>query len=747
MTTFRPTKSIVDRDRRRDGRRARGPARWRTCPSSGSGCCIRTRCGWWSCWWRPATARAVWSSRRPSRGACSPSSRRPGRRPPLRPRPRRRRRPRLVAGSWLAGWRAAPAQLLATLATPPELGSLAAAVLVGWVASVHERRERASAEKLGALERRAGVDGAAIDELRRAALALRARNDRLDVSLTFLRGVARRLEGSDPGGRRRGRARAGDGAARRARRRGAAGRAARPGRSGRRGAAGPFRGGGRLEPRRPRRRLWRRTGPWRPPCAPAWRRGRSTCRAAVPATAISVAPILDSIRRRGWPAPRRARRARRPAGRRQRRRASRSRGDRRMVGGGARGRQERSRRAGAPPRAGASTRRRRRFHPRRRWSRGPSPRSMVDARSSRSSRWTRPRRAAGGCRRCPGSLAGVIDLRGALASRDPRGLASGGGRGGGAAPRRAPARAGRADPDPEREDARRAPSFSCCRRRARRSRRCRSERAARASSTGDRRSTPVGLAEPQRVDELRRLGEALPCCEALISGSQEERRAIIATLTRRADADAVALLRWALGAPDPELAVEAALAIEEMTAAFEARLAESAAAEVAAAPALGGGGARLRRARHPGDRRRHRRLRPWCRSWRTRRGGSSSPPTTASRPGCWRSRSGGRGSSSRCCAPTRRSPASTMRSPGWAPTAGRRCSRCAKRPCSRRTRCPGKGPRRSPPTSTPALAPPPLTARRRYGTGRALGVRGGTGGVTIGPVQIPPLGVDPQGAP
>src|SRR4029078_5856612 len=40
------------------------------------------------------------------------------------------------------------------------------------------------------------------------------------------------------------------------------------------------------------------------------------------------------------------------------------------------------------------------------------------------------------------------------------------------------------------------------------------------------------------------------------------------------DADAVALLRWALGAPDPELAIDAALAIEEMTSAFEVQLRE-----------------------------------------------------------------------------------------------------------------------------------------------------------------------------
>jgi len=38
--------------------------------------------------------------------------------------------------------------------------------------------------------------------------------------------------------------------------------------------------------------------------------------------------------------------------------------------------------------------------------------------------------------------------------------------------------------------------------------------------------------------------------------------------------------------------------------------------------------------------------------------------------------------------------------------------------------------------------PPPLTARRRFGTGRAsvrASVRAGTGGVTIGPVHVPPL--------
>ncbi|HEY4393263.1 MAG TPA: hypothetical protein VGP64_04345 [Polyangia bacterium] len=78
--------------------------------------------------------------------------------------------------------------------------------------------------------------------------------------------------------------------------------------------------------------------------------------------------------------------------------------------------------------------------------------------------------------------------------------------------------------------------------------------------------------EAPRAEELRQLGEALPTCEALLAGNVDERRAIVATLALRADAGAVALLRWALGAANPELAVEAALAIEEMTASVEARL-------------------------------------------------------------------------------------------------------------------------------------------------------------------------------
>jgi hypothetical protein len=91
-----------------------------------------------------------------------------------------------------------PGHVLDTLAMPMELGALAGAVLVGWIASGNEHRERGMARKTAELERRVTADAATIADLRRAALVLRARNDRLDLSLTFLRNVARRLHGPDP---------------------------------------------------------------------------------------------------------------------------------------------------------------------------------------------------------------------------------------------------------------------------------------------------------------------------------------------------------------------------------------------------------------------------------------------------------------------------------------------------------------------------------------------------------------------
>jgi hypothetical protein len=94
-------------------------------------------------------------------------------------------------------WRVAPARLLTELARPSELGALAAALLVSWIASVHERRAQDLEEQRDLLAGKASHEAAALGELRRAALALRARNDRLDLALTFLRDVARRIDGGD----------------------------------------------------------------------------------------------------------------------------------------------------------------------------------------------------------------------------------------------------------------------------------------------------------------------------------------------------------------------------------------------------------------------------------------------------------------------------------------------------------------------------------------------------------------------
>jgi len=72
--------------------------------------------------------------------------------------------------------------------------------------------------------------------------------------------------------------------------------------------------------------------------------------------------------------------------------------------------------------------------------------------------------------------------------------------------------------------------------------------------------------------DLRRMAEGLSCCEALLVADADERRAILSTLSRRPDRNAIDLLRWALASPHPDLAVEAALALEDIGATFDATL-------------------------------------------------------------------------------------------------------------------------------------------------------------------------------
>ncbi|MDZ4694739.1 MAG: hypothetical protein SGI86_06280 [Deltaproteobacteria bacterium] len=87
--------------------------------------------------------------------------------------------------------------LLSVIASGSDLGAMTVSVLVAWVASVHESRSEALLGKLAELESRCANDNVVVPQLRAAAVALRARADRLHHSVSFLRAASVRLEGSD----------------------------------------------------------------------------------------------------------------------------------------------------------------------------------------------------------------------------------------------------------------------------------------------------------------------------------------------------------------------------------------------------------------------------------------------------------------------------------------------------------------------------------------------------------------------
>ena len=76
----------------------------------------------------------------------------------------------------------------------------------------------------------------------------------------------------------------------------------------------------------------------------------------------------------------------------------------------------------------------------------------------------------------------------------------------------------------------------------------------------------------------RRLGDGLPPCDALLDGDDEERRVALAALSRRADQDGMAALRWAASGRDPDLALLAALTLDEIGERLERRLPDAAGA-------------------------------------------------------------------------------------------------------------------------------------------------------------------------
>jgi hypothetical protein len=89
----------------------------------------------------------------------------------------------------------------------------------------------------------------------------------------------------------------------------------------------------------------------------------------------------------------------------------------------------------------------------------------------------------------------------------------------------------------------------------------------------DRGATPTRALAPLKI--ARQAAAQVPLAERLVSGVAEERRAALDLLAARADADAVELLRWSLRQADADLALEAALALEELAAAYESRRLES----------------------------------------------------------------------------------------------------------------------------------------------------------------------------
>jgi len=73
----------------------------------------------------------------------------------------------------------------------------------------------------------------------------------------------------------------------------------------------------------------------------------------------------------------------------------------------------------------------------------------------------------------------------------------------------------------------------------------------------------------------RRLTDALPPCDALISGNADSRRATLSHLSQRARSEDIAILRWARNQQDADVSVEAALVLAELEERFQKKLREA----------------------------------------------------------------------------------------------------------------------------------------------------------------------------
>lgn len=79
-----------------------------------------------------------------------------------------------------------------------------------------------------------------------------------------------------------------------------------------------------------------------------------------------------------------------------------------------------------------------------------------------------------------------------------------------------------------------------------------------------RRDVPMLLKPAFSAEAARRLGETLSPCDALLQDDEELRRIALSALSRRADREGIAVLRWAASGRDPDLALLAALALDEI---------------------------------------------------------------------------------------------------------------------------------------------------------------------------------------
>jgi HEAT repeat protein len=76
---------------------------------------------------------------------------------------------------------------------------------------------------------------------------------------------------------------------------------------------------------------------------------------------------------------------------------------------------------------------------------------------------------------------------------------------------------------------------------------------------------------PLTVAAIQHLGDALSPCEALDCGDEEQRRAALSALSGRGDPEAIMLLRRAAASRDSDLALSAALVLDEISERVERR--------------------------------------------------------------------------------------------------------------------------------------------------------------------------------